>query len=50
MKLLIVATTVALAISAYWITEELECLIWSAGTDTCVHCTDDYLEPMEGGV
>lgn len=45
MKPIIIAMTLAAALSAYWITEELDCLLFSAGTDTCVQCEDDCLDP-----
>lgn len=45
MKPVIIAMTLALALSAYWITEELDCLLFSSGTDTCVECIDDCLDP-----
>lgn len=44
MKPIIIAMSLALALSAYWITEELDCLLFSAGTDTCVQCEDDCLD------
>ena len=43
----ILAMTLAAAMAAQWITENFDCLFFSAGTDTCVGCTDDCLEPME---
>lgn len=34
-------------IGAYFVTQELACLWWEAGTDTCVGCTDDCLDGEE---
>lgn len=46
MKLTIIAMTLAAALAAYWIEEYLPCF-FDAGTDSCVDCTDDCLDPME---
>lgn len=48
MKPIIIAMTLAAAIAAHWIQDNYDCLFVSYGTDTCVGCTDDCLEPMEG--
>lgn len=45
MKPIIIAMSLALALAAYWIEEELPCL-FDAGTDTCVQCEDDCLDPQ----
>lgn len=45
MKPVIFAMTLATALAAYWILEEFDCLM-NPGTDTCVECTDDCLEPL----
>ncbi|MDH5667844.1 MAG: hypothetical protein OEY86_07535 [Nitrospira sp.] len=47
MKPVILAMTLAAALAVNWIYENVDCLLFSAGTDTCVGCTDDCLEPME---
>lgn len=44
MKPVIIAMTLALALAAYWIEEELPCL-FEEGTDICAGCTDDCLSP-----
>lgn len=44
MKPVIVAMTLALALTAYWIVEYAECFI-DPGTDSCTGCTDDCLDP-----
>ena len=43
MKPIMLAMSLAAALSAYWIMEELDCVLFSAGTDTCASCEDDYL-------
>lgn len=45
MKPIIVAMTVALALAAYWIEEEFPCF-FEAGTDACVGCEEDCLDPQ----
>lgn len=45
MKPVIFAMTLASALAAYWIIEEFDCLIYP-GTDACVECADDCLEPL----
>lgn len=44
MQPIILAMSLALGISAYWIYDNLECLL-EPGTDYCVGCTTDCLEP-----
>lgn len=46
MKPVMIAMTLATALAVMWIVEELECLL-DPGTDTCVECTEDCLEPKE---
>lgn len=46
MNPVIIAMTVALALTAYAIVDSYECFL-EAGTDTCVGCTDDCLDPTE---
>ena len=43
----LLAMTLAAALSIHWVADQWDCLFVSAGTDTCVGCTDDCLEPME---
>lgn len=45
--LLIVVVMIGWVIGTYFITQELACLWWEAGTDTCVGCTDDCLDREE---
>lgn len=44
MKPVIIAMTLAAALAALWIEEQIPCL-FDDGTDLCVGCTDDCLEP-----
>jgi hypothetical protein len=44
MKPVILAMSLALALSVCWLYEHAECLL-EPGTDTCVECVDDCLEP-----
>ncbi len=43
MKVTIIAMTIAVALAAYWIKDNADCL-WNDGTDNCVGCTDDCLD------
>lgn len=44
MQPVIIAMTLAAALAAYWINEELECLL-EPGTDYCLQCGEECLEP-----
>lgn len=46
MKPILFAMTLAAALSIYWIMDWWECIV-NPGTDSCVGCTDDCLEPEE---
>lgn len=46
MKPVLVAMTLAAAISVYWVMDELDCW-FNPGTDTCVECVDDCLDPAD---
>ena len=43
---IVVAMALASALSIFWIAEQLDCLL-EPGTDTCVGCVDDCLDPAD---
>lgn len=47
MKPVILAMTLAAALAAQWIVDTYDCLFGSAGTDYCLECGDECLEPAD---
>lgn len=47
MSPVIAAMSLALALSVYWVYDNAGCWL-EPGTDACVGCVEDCLEPIEG--
>lgn len=45
----ILAMTLAAALAAHWIVDVYDCLFVSPGTDYCLDCGEDCLEPIKEG-
>jgi hypothetical protein len=43
MQPIIIAMSLALALSVYWVYDNIDCL-FDSGTDTCVECVDDCMD------